>query len=166
MGPTKQPTITGMALCPIEISRPCIKSAKRVGQNESWSNRTAQLLDLTTTPVRLDGEWAEQLVCRYNKTKCGPFRESGSPDTQTGSSYGLNKLWLYSCVDPHNISDFARPNAVIDGRIIHIRFVMNKALQKQVFLRETLFHATQPSKWTCLTHGYSIANDRLSNVCL
>jgi len=63
----------------------------------------------------------------------------------TVSSDELNKLRLYSCVDPRNISGFARRKAVVDGRIVHIRFVMNKALQEQVFLRANLFHAAKPS---------------------
>lgn len=99
-----------------------------MGQNVSRGDRTAQLLDLTTTPVRLDGEYAEYLVRPYNKTKCGTLLESGSPDNQPVSSDALNKLSLYSCVDPYNIPGFSRGKAVVDDRIIHTRFVMNKAL--------------------------------------
>jgi hypothetical protein len=128
MGPTNKPKITGVVLCHKEDSGPCIKSAKRMGQNGSWGDKTAQLLDLTTSPVGSDGEWAWQLVCRYNKTKCGTLHESGSPDTQPVSSDELNKLGLYSCVDPRNISGFSRGKAVVDGRIIHVRLCNEQSL--------------------------------------
>jgi len=92
------------------------------------------------------------------------FSESGSPDKQPVISDELNKLRLYSCVDPRNISFFSRGKAVVDGRTIHIRFVLNKALLEQFFLRANLFHAAQPSTLNCLKHGYRTANDILSNI--
>jgi hypothetical protein len=102
----------------------------------------------------------------YIANNCRTLYDSGSLDTQPVSSDALSNLRLHSCVDLRSFSGFSRGKAVVDGRVIHRRFIMNKALLEQVFLIATLFHDDQPSTLNCPIHGYSTANDQLLNLCI
>jgi hypothetical protein len=106
----------------------------RVGQ-------TAELLDVTVSPLRSKGECAKQLLCRCNRKKYETLQESSSPITEPVNPDSLNNLRLYFCVDPCNISGFSRDKSEFDGIVIHMEFLMNKSgtgfsLSKYVLSRQ------------------------------